>query len=204
MPKVTIKCDNCNTQFEKYESKLSKHNFCCRQCYSIFHSRNTKQHICEVCGKTFKGLKQNSNRFCSRECYNISHSIKNKKRKCPTCQKIFIAKASEDKYCSVECYNKDRHMPKGENHWNWKGGISKINDRHDSTEYKDWRLKVYKKDNYKCVKCGSKEKINAHHIYSWHHYPKLRYEVSNGITLCQNCHIKIHQQYGYDSTEAMT
>lgn len=94
-------------------------------------------------------------------------------------------------------------MPSGEDHWNWQGGISKLNDRHDSHEYKKWRLEVYKKDNYCCVKCNSKKNINAHHIYSWKHHPELRYEISNGITLCEECHITLHQKYGYDSDQEM-
>ena len=59
-------------------------------------------------------------------------------------------------------------------------------------------MAVYKKDNYGCVKCGSKIKLNAHHIKSWKSFPNLRYEISNGITLCEKCDIKHHQKYGYN------
>ena len=89
-------------------------------------------------------------------------------------------------------------MPAKEDHWNWQGGKSLQNDKRDSAEYKNWRLKVYERDNYKCVQCGNKEKLNAHHIKSWKNYPNLRYDINNGITLCEKCHIKYHQQYGYD------
>lgn len=119
MAKVKIICDTCGIEFEKYESKIGKNNFCCRECYNQFHSKNTPKGICEVCGKEFSGTKYNANRFCSRKCYNEFHSIKNKERECPTCKKIFVAKQSEDKYCSRQCYDADRHMPKGEDHWNW-------------------------------------------------------------------------------------
>lgn len=201
MGKILIKCDNCGKEFEKYESKLGKHNFCCRKCYSIFHSKDVPQCKCTICGKNFKGDKYNANKYCSWECYLKDHAIKDKERVCPKCGKKFIAKTSTDKYCSWECYNTDRHMPKGEEHWNWKGGISKNNDRHDSNEYKEWRQAVYERDKYKCVKCGSKEKINAHHILSWKYYPEQRYNINNGITLCEKCHIELHQKYGYDTNE---
>ena len=204
MGKVEIKCDTCGKNFEKYESKLGKHNFCCRECYLTFHSKETPKCICVICGKQFKGMKYNANKYCSRECYMKDHRIKDKERICPKCGKAFTAKASEDKYCSWECYNSDRHMPAGEDHWNWKGGISKINDNRDSVDYKKWRYKVYKRDSFKCVKCGSKEKLNAHHIFSWRFYPDKRYDVDNGITLCEDCHIKIHQKFGYNSKEKMT
>ena len=117
---------------------------------------------------------------------------------CPVCKKVFLAKQSGDIYCGWSCYNKDRHPPKGENHPNWQGGISKNNDRRDSNDYKKWRYEVYKKDNFCCTKCGSKEKLNAHHIKSWHNYPELRYEVNNGITFCEKCHIEYHKLHGYD------
>ena len=127
MGKIKIKCDACGKEFEKYESKLGKNNFCCRECYLKFHSKEVSTYTCETCKKIFKGNKYNANRFCCRECYLQYHEIKNKQRECPKCKKIFIAKSSEDKYCSWECYNSDRHMPKGSEHWNWKGGISKEN-----------------------------------------------------------------------------
>ena len=70
--------------------------------------------------------------------------------------------------------------------------ISLKNDNRDSYEYKEWRKAVYKRGNYKCQKCGSKERLNAHHKKSWINYPELRYSINNGITLCEKCHIKYH------------
>lgn len=201
MSKKEVVCDTCKKIFWKYECKIGKHNFCCQQCYNEFHSRNTKFYTCEICGKQFKGQPKNANRFCSRECYNEFHNIKEKERECPTCHKIFIAKASEDKYCSWDCYNKDRHMPAGENHWNWKGGISELSSKRDSANYKKWRLEIFKRDNYRCKQCGSKNNINAHHIYSYNKYPEKRYDLNNGITLCEKCHIALHKKYGYDTEE---
>ena len=200
--KVKTICDNCGKEIYKYKSKISTHNFCNRNCYLQYHSKEVPICICEICGKEFKGDKYNANRFCSRACYDEFHNIKNKERICPTCGKSFTAKASEDKYCSWECYNKDRHMPTGEDHWNWQGGITQTRyPRSRSTPaYNAWVKAVHERDNYKCVICGSTEKLNAHHIKSWKEYPELRYNIDNGITYCQACHIKWHQEYGYDNT----
>lgn len=196
---IIKECAQCGKTIKVPPSKNSKFNFCNRNCYNEFHSKNTQTYECEICGKKFKSHNhKNANRFCGRECYNIFHQIKDKERECPTCKKIFIAKTSEDKYCCRECYDKNRNMPKGDKHWNWQGGISLLNDNRDSNEYKQWRNKVYERDNYMCVQCGSKLKLNAHHIKSWKNYPLLRYEISNGITLCEKCHIKYHQKYGYE------
>ena len=205
MPKVTIICDNCGKSFERYPSQIKPKNFCCRACYQQDHSKEVKTYTCIVCGKSFKGDKYNANKYCSRDCYNIDHAIKNKKRICPVCGKEFLADRQSRIYCSMTCYNQDRHPPKGENHPNWKGGISKVNDKKDSWDYKNWRAKVYERDNWTCQRCNIKgKKINAHHIKSWKYYPELRYNIENGITLCEDCHKAVHQYYGYDSKATMT
>lgn len=196
---IVKNCAWCGKEIKVSPSKNSINNFCNKDCYSNFHRAEKKKNKCEVCGKLFE-IKNNSNanRFCGRECYNFFHNIKDKERTCPTCGKNFQAKTSEDKYCSRECYNKNRNMPKGKDHWNWQGGISLIEDNRDSHEYKIWRKQVYERDGYCCTKCGSKIKLNAHHIKSWKKYPALRYNVDNGVTLCEKCHIKYHQENGYN------
>lgn len=53
-----------------------------------------------------------------------------------------------------------------------------------------WKTAVKERDLYKCVKCGTTEKLTVHHIKSWKEYPDLRFEISNGLTLCVYCHGK--------------
>jgi hypothetical protein len=47
-----------------------------------------------------------------------------------------------------------------------------------------------------CVKCGSKDKLNAHHIKPVCMHDNLKRDYTNGISLCQDCHIKFHTIYG--------
>lgn len=56
--------------------------------------------------------------------------------------------------------------------------------------YKEWRSKVYKRDEFKCQMpgCDSRFRIQAHHIKKWSSAAMLRYDVENGITLCRSCH----------------
>ena len=66
-----------------------------------------------------------------------------------------------------------------------------MSDRNwNSQEYKTWRISVYKRDNFTCrwPNCKCRQKLNAHHIIGWSQAPLLRFNIRNGITLCQKHH----------------
>lgn len=82
---------------------------------------------------------------------------------------------------------------KGEKNGRWKGGITNIyQGMRNLIEYKEWRMKVYKRDNFTCVWCGDKKggNLEADHIKALSEYRNLAYVVSNGRTLCKKCHNK--------------
>ena len=62
-----------------------------------------------------------------------------------------------------------------------------------SDAYQKWKSFVKTRDKGKCKICKSTKHIHIHHIKNFKQYPHLRLEVTNGITLCQKCHIKIHK-----------
>lgn len=61
---------------------------------------------------------------------------------------------------------------------------------YNNEEYRKFRLSVLKRDRFKCQmpNCKSKKNLNVHHIKTWANASSLRYEPSNGITLCNHCH----------------
>ena len=79
---------------------------------------------------------------------------------------------------------------RGKNNPNWRGGISSVNNLiRTSTEYKLWRVSVFKRDVYTCVWCGQVGgKLNADHIKPFSLFPELRFAIDNGRTLCVPCH----------------
>lgn len=93
---------------------------------------------------------------------------------------------------SEEYCKKLSELHKGELHWNWKGGISPERKRvWASREYKKWRENVFIRDNYTCQWCKKRGiELNADHIKPFSRFPELRFELSNGRTLCVACHAK--------------
>lgn len=69
-------------------------------------------------------------------------------------------------------------------------------NRRTGGRYSEWRETVLSRDSYTCRICASDEKIHAHHIFSYKKYPKKRFDVNNGVALCQECHKEFHKCYG--------
>jgi len=56
--------------------------------------------------------------------------------------------------------------------------------------HREWSRSVKNRDGWKCKIANGdcSGQVVAHHILSWRDYQELRYEVNNGITLCQFHH----------------
>ena len=86
---------------------------------------------------------------------------------------------------------KPRLNQRGENSGMWKGGTSRVyKTGYYSFEYIMWRRSIFDRDGYICQQCfGEKgQYITAHHIKSFSKFPELRFNLNNGITLCEQCH----------------
>lgn len=98
------------------------------------------------------------------------------------------------------CESCKRNLNKGENAYNWSGGYYDKEDtkfRH-SLEYREWRKKVFERDEYTCKHCGCVDaRLNAHHLDGYNWCEEGRIDVDNGITLCEDCHKEFHSVYGY-------
>ena len=164
---------------------------------------------CDTCGNDVRKhhTRVSTHNFCNRECYLKFHAAFREMKTCQFCGKEFRPANSNNanKFCSRECYHESHYhseVTSGKKHWQWKGGVSK-GERH-TPEYANFRMEILKRDDFTCKYCNRRGvKLEAHHILSWKHYPELRTDPSNILTVCVECHDKIHNIFGYNSLEKM-
>ena len=213
---IILKCKECKKDYSVFPCNKLKSSFCSYKCHGvnwgrkitgkppwnkgIFHSEETKKkmskakrrqvrkiRLCSIC--KMPGLKHK--RITHEECRK-KRTLSAKRHICFFCKKEFFKychNSSKKIFCNKECRNKSRS---GEGNSNWQGGIMSENKKiRQSPEYKLWREAVFKRDEWTCVWCGQRGgKLNADHIKSFALFPELRLTVSNGRTLCFECHKK--------------
>ena len=128
-------------------------------------------------------------------------------KKCLICNKEFevFHHRKDAKYCSFQCNGRAgkgrkktlkaieniSRAKQGENNPMWNGGTTPIRTKiWHSKEYQEWRTAVFERDNYTCVWCGDDKSgnLNADHIKPFALYIELRFVITNGRTLCVQCH----------------
>lgn len=199
--KKSLICQNCKKEFVPQNRNYNQ-KFCSRSCYLEYikeyggnRSKNRDISICQNCGREFEHWAGRDRKYCSKDCWSkregkIAYS-------CVYCGRVFKDYRSNNrKYCSRSCYNKHKSiLMRGKNSPFWEGGRTKKNQLlRNRRKYRKWRKAVFERDNYTCQECGGKSGrgkkvyIHAHHIKHFADYPKSRYKIENGITLCEKCH----------------
>lgn len=120
---------------------------------------------------------------------------------CPACGTTFYTWPTRIRTgvraCSRKCGYKIRKERFGVNNPAWKGGVTPLNAAIRSSGRMDrWRKAVFERDNYTCQHCGVRSgngkrvTLHADHIKQFAYFPELRFELTNGRTLCFDCHKK--------------
>lgn len=132
-------------------------------------------------------------KYCSVECRY--ESIRGKKLGDETKTKMSLAhmgnKSNTGRKLTEEHKKNVSLSLQKEKHWNWQGGITKINHQLRNLQpAKEWNSKIKERDEYNCRirNKDCKGKLEAHHILPWSKFPELRYKLNNGITLCRFHH----------------
>ena len=186
----TKNCLKCKKEFNTFLALVEKRKFCSRICCDQWKSDNfgRKKINCLSCKKEFFGHK--NRKFCSQRCH---YQWNNNKKKviCSFCKESFLG-YEERKFCSLRCLKK---WQKGKHHPQWQGGITPQNAQiRNSLKMKQWRKAIFERDDYRCIGCGMKSAqgikviLHADHIWPFSQFPRLRFDINNGRTLCIECH----------------
>lgn len=142
--------------------------------------------VCASCSTPFQ-TRNPRVRYCTQGC-----AFKNRASlTCETCQRPYVVKGyrrDTSRFCSISCHSKAKV---GLNAANWQGGkTDEATLIRTSLSYKEWRLAIFQRDGFACVRCGDATggNLQADHIKPFALYPELRLELDNGRTLCMSCH----------------
>ena len=190
--KVWIMCPSCKLVRQSYWKVIVKANT--HLCHSCSNKANRKDiEIGERFGYlVIIDIRRVGYSICECNCGEITEIYNSNLRKGHT--------------ISCGCLKKENFINskicKKEEHGNWKGGITDENTMiRKSVNYKNWRMRVFKRDSYTCKKCGQVGgKLNSHHINCFSINKSMRLILKNGITLCYDCHKQLHNIYGNKTT----
>lgn len=220
---VDVECDYCKNIYQKHwcnyilENKKSfVHKDCCKLCTKkkVQESLMIKYGVLNVIflDEVKKKIKETNlekygceNPFANESIKNkiINTNIKKYGTKSPMQNPEICEKATQtcfEKY-GVKSFLLTQ-IKYGKDNPRWKGGLDYHRVERATHEYQDWRKSVFNRDKYMCQCCGDKYhkehsvKLTAHHIYNWKDNADKRYDLDNGITLCEDCHLMFHMIYG--------
>lgn len=142
---------------------------------------------------------------------NINYIVKSKNLITTTEDIEFICDKNHKFYMSWNEFQNGTRCPicdiknrSGINHWKYNPNITKKEREKKRLYlgeeiYNNWHNSVFERDNYTCQCCGDNHggNLEAHHINSYNWDKENRFNIDNGITLCNKCHKKFHHLYGY-------
>jgi hypothetical protein len=143
---------------------------------------------CSKCGKTI--LLKGNRKYC-KECSKIAIKEKDKRWKLNNPERTKELKRQD--YLRRKDYinkkNKEWYEKKKK-----ELGYYPFKIFEEQKRFGGNRVKALERDNFKCQKCGSTRLICVHHIDGTGRGSKIHNnDLDNLVTLCRNCHIKIHR-----------
>jgi len=198
------KCEVCKkTFFTRYFNQ----RFCSLKCAGLNKKGSGYKNICIICSKEFDAGKSKKRKYCSRKCmWKDPRQISGSKKRLKQAVKSKLWHKNLLK--GIKNADRTNHIERlksltGEKNPAWKGGISpKHKLVRAKPEYKNWREKVFKRDNWTCQLCGDRSKKGNSIIIQADHFPilfskllkdknwKVMWDIDNGRTLCLKCHKK--------------
>lgn len=220
---VRVKCDVCGNEkdlkYQIYQLSIKNGGYyaCCSKCaYDKNVSTYLNKYGCDHPLK-LKEIQEKSKQTCLEkygvenvaqsdyfkdkyketmlERYGVENGFQSEEIK----EKIKIT--SIEKY-GFEHYRQNNEMKnkycRGENsnfyiHGNYKDRC----DEWCTSEAKNFKRIIFSKSR-SCKCCGEEmRRMQIHHLYSRNTHPELIFNVDNVVVLCECCHKRFHDEYGY-------
>jgi len=202
-PKLKLACEFCRVQFLacRYTRRFCS-KFCTDRARYTPKGRKKGMFVpCLYCGTDVwtrpQKIKAHNKRYCNRD-----HQIKYLKSKafssnCVICNKEYFTQPAQmtlrnRKTCSMKCRG-IYHERVAEERRRINPPTKHALDRQIryGARSERWRKAVFERDNFTCQECKERGGyLEAHHIKPFAYFPELRFEVTNGQTLCRKCHDK--------------
>jgi len=157
--------------------------------------------------KGYKMSEEHKQKIGAANLGKMKPTLRNKKRNPEIGRRISLSKLGHEvseetkekirekralQIITVEHRQKISEAHKGAKSHFWKGGLTPLNKIiRNSAEFANWRKSVFERDDYTCQQCRERGGLlEADHIKPFALFPELRFELSNGRTLCKDCHKK--------------
>ncbi len=187
--KRTKQCEHCGGDYQVVPYFYATRRFCNRECWRLHmvaseHGawkggtgwyKKQKGPACERCGSTQRRVVHHKDE--NRD----NNALENLETLCYSCHlrhHRLVERMREQGVDSPEKVVKHRNPQHTEK---------------SRYPYRKWRTAILERDARTCQECGKQQKtMYVHHIEPWETTPALRYEISNGMTLCYTCHHDKH------------
>lgn len=208
--KITCYCEVCGKkiEFKKSVYDKNKHHYCSDKCRyegfgKFYNGKNNPNYNkievkCEVCGKEFEisraRIDISKHHYCSYECQAKGYGLFFSKENHP----MYGKEHTRETKIKISKANKFKFLGSKSPRWNPKLTQEERMKNRDTLENIQWRNNIYGRDNYTC-QCCSKHggDMIAHHLDGYNWCEDKRFDIDNGITLCEDCHKEFHHIYGY-------
>lgn len=172
----------------------------------------TEYRDCAICRASFL-ITSSSSKYCSKDCrrvflrenwlrcyHNNKKAYDDKSRAWKAAHPDVVRETKIRYIRKMGAVSRDEYLsslPRGRDHkWYNGGGTTDMISRLNDPAWKKLRIKVWKRDGFKCAHCGIKlgdgKKPVTHHITPWKE--TMDDSIDNLITMCNSCHLKEHHR----------
>lgn len=234
----TYRCIDCNKEMGPFAKKMDGY-FRCAKCIASYHYENNNRSWRNIWTKAedeildqeygtipnvelAKKLNRSKNAIEVRAHFrNLTTKLVAQQKNCVDCG-VELSRSAWNNPTIIRCFPCAMAIRSGENHHNWKGGISELGSTvHCLLKYV-WINPILQRDGFTCQFCKKHGgDMEAHHLRSYasirdlilKRCPELdvtkfndrkvlalriveEHVLEDGVTLCVECHRNIHRSHG--------